>query len=64
MGERLDHETLTEMGKRAVACVQAGETPSEVSAMGVNLRTVFRWLDLYRADSHRLDQGVVRFFAG
>ena len=35
--------------KRAVACIQAGESPASVAAaMGVNLRTVFRWLALYR----------------
>ena len=46
---RLDHKTLTELRKRAVACVQAGESPACVAeAMGVNLRTVFRWLALYR----------------
>ena len=46
---RLDHKTLTELRKRAVACIQAGESPAAVAAaMGVNLRTVFRWLALYR----------------
>ena len=48
-GRRLDHKTLKEMGKRAVACVQAGESPASLArAMGVNLRTVFPWLAQYR----------------
>ena len=47
---RLDHKTLTELRKRAVASVQAGRSPEAVAgAMGVNLRTVFRWLALYRS---------------
>lgn len=45
----LDHETLTELRKRGVAAVQAGENPASVAAaLGVNLRTLFRWLALYR----------------
>ena len=47
---RLDHRTLTELRKRAVAWVRAGQSPEAVAgAMGVNLRTVFRWLALYRS---------------
>lgn len=47
---RLDHKTLTELRKRAVAGVQAGQSPAAVAqSMGVNLRTVFRWLALYRS---------------
>ena len=46
----LDHKTLTELRKRAVASVQAGESPADVAAvLGVHLRTVFRWLSLYRS---------------
>ncbi len=49
-GRRLDYKTLTELRKRAVASVQVGESPAAVAAaMGVNLRTVFRWLALYRS---------------
>ena len=45
---RLNHQTLTELRKRAVACVQEGQHPRAVAdATGVNLRTVFRWLALY-----------------
>ena len=45
----VDHATLTELRKRGVAAVQAGTSPEEVGAtLGVNLRTVFRWLALYR----------------
>lgn len=48
-GRRLDHRTLTELRKRGVAAVQAGESPRQVAAaLGVNLRTLFRWLSLYR----------------
>jgi len=45
----LDHSTLTELRKRGVAAVQAGESPTLVAAaLGVNLRSVFRWLAEYR----------------
>jgi len=48
-GRALDHATLTELRKRGVAAVQAGESPTLVAAaLGVNLRTLFRWLALYR----------------
>src|SRR5260370_19554692 len=48
-GRALDHATLTELRKRGVAAVQAGESPTRVAAaLGVNLRTLFRWLALYR----------------
>ena len=46
----LDHKTLTELRKRAVASVQQGQRPEDVArALGINLRTVFRWLALYRS---------------
>jgi transposase len=53
----LDHKTLTELRKRAVACIQEGQSPANVArALGVNVRTVFRWLALYRNGGwHRLD---------
>jgi transposase len=45
----LDHSTLTELRKRGVAAVQSGESPARVAAaLGVNLRTLFRWLAQYR----------------
>ncbi len=45
----LDHSTLTELRKRGVAAVQSGENPTVVAAaLGVNLRSVFRWLAEYR----------------
>lgn len=45
----LDHKTLTEMRKRAVSRVQAGENPTDVARiLGINIRTLFRWLSLYR----------------
>jgi transposase len=45
----LDHVTLTELRKRGVAAVQSGESPTAVAAaLGVNLRSVFRWLAEYR----------------
>ncbi len=45
----LDHSTLTELRKRGVAAVQAGQSPTVVAAaLGVNLRSVFRWLAEYR----------------
>lgn len=46
---RLDHKTLTELRKRAVASIQGGESPASVAAVfGVNERTVYRWLAAYR----------------
>ena len=49
-GRRLDHKMLTELRKRAIASVQTGEKPWAVAGvLGVNLRTVFRWLALYRS---------------
>ena len=48
-GRSLDHATLTELRKRGVAAVQSGESPQSVAAaLGVHLRTVFRWLAEYR----------------
>ena len=48
-GRALSHATLTELRKRGVAAVQSGESPTQVAAtLGVNLRTLFRWLALYR----------------
>jgi transposase len=45
----LDHSTLTELRKRGVAAIQSGESPTLVAAaLGVNLRSVFRWLADYR----------------
>ncbi len=49
-GRKLDHKTLTELRQRAVAGIQSGEKPWAVArVLGVNLRTVFRWLALYRS---------------
>jgi len=48
-GRSLDHATLTELRKRGVAAVQSGESPTLVAAaLGVNPRSLFRWLALYR----------------
>ncbi len=74
-GRALDHKTLTELRKRGVAAVQAGESPESVAAaLGVNLRTVYRWLAQYRQggwgklDAHKrggrppkLDGGALRW---
>ena len=47
-GRGLNHAMLTELRKRGVAAVQSGESPTQVAAtLGVNLRTLFRWLALY-----------------
>jgi len=56
-GRALDHATLTELRKRGVAAVQSGESPALVAAaLGINLRTLFRWLSLYRRGGwHQLD---------
>lgn len=46
---RLDHKTLTELRRRGVASVQAGQSPEAVAdALGVNRVTVYGWLALYR----------------
>jgi len=46
----LRHDQLTELRKRGVAAVQAGETPAEVArVLGVSRATVYSWLALYRA---------------
>jgi transposase len=48
-GRSLDHKTLTELRKRAVAAVQSGKSPASVAAaFGVNVCSVFRWLAAYR----------------
>lgn len=48
-GRALDHQTLTELRKRGVAAVRSGESATRVAAaLGVNLRTLFRWLASYR----------------
>jgi len=45
----LDHSGLTELRKRGVAAVQSGQSPTIVAAaLGVNLRSLFRWLAEYR----------------
>lgn len=46
---KLSHKTLTEIRKRAVASVQDGQSPEIVAqAMGVDRRTMYGWLALYR----------------
>jgi len=54
---RLDHKTLTELRKRAVASVQAGESPEVVAkAICVHRGTLYAWLALYRNGGwHSLD---------
>jgi transposase len=54
----LDHATLTELRRRGVAAVQSSGSPSLVAtALGVDLRTLFRWLSLYRRGGwHQLDE--------
>jgi transposase len=46
---RLDHRTLTELRKRAVASVQEGQPPAQVAkAMGVTRAAMYGWLAKYR----------------
>lgn len=46
---RLDHKTLTELRKRGVSSVQAGQSPEIVSkALGISRATMYGWLALYR----------------
>jgi transposase len=45
----VDHKTLTELRKRAVGQVLAGESPEVVArAVGINRTTIYDWLALYR----------------
>ena len=45
----LDHKTLTELRKRAVASVQQGQSPEVVAeALGVTRAAMYNWLALYR----------------
>jgi len=46
---RLTHATLTELRKRGVASVQAGQSPEVVSvALGIGRATMYGWLARYR----------------
>jgi transposase len=46
---QLDHKTLTQLRRRAVASVQGGESPETVAkALGVHRGTLYGWLALYR----------------
>lgn len=46
---RLDHKTLTELRKRAVGCVQEGQSPEIVAqALGIHRVTIYGWLARYR----------------
>jgi transposase len=48
-GRKLDHKTLTELRKRAVARVQDGESPEEViHTMGFCRACIYNWLAKYR----------------
>jgi transposase len=48
-GRKLDHKTLTELRKRAVARVQDGESPEEViRTMGFCRACIYNWLAKYR----------------
>ena len=54
---RLDHKTLTELRRRAVASVQGGQSPEVVAkALGINRVTIYGWLARYRSGGwHALD---------
>lgn len=48
-GRKLDHKTLTELRKRAVARVQDGENPEEViRTMGFCRACIYNWMAKYR----------------
>lgn len=47
---KLDHATLEAMRARAVASVQAGESPEVIAkALRINRATIYTWLALYRS---------------
>lgn len=49
-GRKLTHDKLTELRRRGVAAIQAGESPELVArALRVNRSTVYGWLALYRS---------------
>jgi transposase len=54
---KLDHRTLTELRKRAVASVQDEQSPETVAkALGIDRRTIYGWLARYRNGGwHALD---------
>jgi transposase len=54
---RLSHDKLTDLRRRGVAAVQAGESPEHVARIfGVHRTTVYGWLAQYRDGGwHRLD---------
>jgi transposase len=58
-GRKLDHKTLTELRQRAVARVQAGESPEVVvRALGFCRACIYNWLAKYRAGGwHALRAG-------
>ena len=46
---RLTHAQLTELRKRAIAAIQRGESPNDVTrVLGVHVSTVYGWLARYR----------------
>jgi transposase len=46
---KLDHETLTELRKRAVKSIRNGQSPEKVAlAMNIHRVTIYGWLALYR----------------
>jgi transposase len=55
-GRELDHHTLLVMRQQAVKAVKNGQTVANVAAaMGINIRTVFRWLsDFATGDQNAL----------
>lgn len=54
---KLTHKELTELRKRGVASIQAGESPEVVARVfGISRMTIYNWLTLYRRGGwHALD---------
>jgi transposase len=47
---KLSWNSLTDLRKRALACIHAGQRPSEVASMyGIGRRTIYNWIALYRS---------------
>jgi transposase len=47
-GRKLDHKSLQVLRQQAVKAVRQGQTVQRVaSALGLNIRTVFRWLSAF-----------------
>jgi transposase len=58
-GRKLTHDKLTELRRRGVAAIQAGESPELFArALQVNRSTAYGWLALYRRNRTGIGSGA------